>query len=87
MPPPSPHVVFGAAAGVPATVKRLPRPLVKLIGLFMPLLREVEEMLYQWEEPFVADDRAFRARFGVLPTSQEDGARKTVEWARSAFRT
>ena len=74
---------FAAAAGMPVAVKRMPRALVKLLGLFMPPLREVDEMLYQWDEPFVADDRAFRDRFGVLPTAPEEAARQTVAWART----
>jgi hypothetical protein len=57
--------------------------MVKLLGLFVPPLREIDEMLYQWDEPFVADDRAFRARFGALPTAPEEAARRTVAWARS----
>ena len=75
---------FATAAGMPVEVKRMPRPLVKLLGLVLPALREVDEMLYQWDEPFVADDRAFRARFGVLPTAPEEAARQTVAWARGA---
>jgi hypothetical protein len=26
-----------------------------------------DEMLYQWDEPFVVDDRRFRERFQLLP--------------------
>jgi nucleoside-diphosphate-sugar epimerase len=76
---------FASAAAVPAPVRRMPRPMVKVLGLFIPILREVEEMLYQWDEPFVADDRAFRARFGVHPTAPDEAARQTVAWARPAF--
>jgi len=76
---------FAAAAGIPATVKRMPRLMVKVLGLFMPPLREIDGMLYQWDEPFVADDQAFRARFGVLPTPPAEAARQTVAWARSAY--
>jgi len=28
----------------------------------MPVMREIDEMLYQWDEPFVVDDRRFRER-------------------------
>jgi nucleoside-diphosphate-sugar epimerase len=81
------HLVawFASAAGVPAPVRRMPRPVVKVLGLFMPILREVDEMLYQWDEPYVADDRAFRASFAVEPTAPDEAARQTVAWARSAF--
>ena len=76
---------FATASGLPVAVQRMPRLMVKLIGLFMPPVREIGEMLYQWDEPFVADDRAFRERFGVLPAPPLEAARQTVAWARSAY--
>jgi hypothetical protein len=73
---------FAAALGRPAPrVERVP-PLVRRgMGLLLPILRELEEMLYQWEGPFVVDDRAFRARFGIAPTPLDEGARATALWA------
>jgi hypothetical protein len=44
-------------------------------------LREVAEMAYQWDEPFVIDDRPFRARFGQQPTDPDQAAAATVTWA------
>jgi nucleoside-diphosphate-sugar epimerase len=76
---------FAAATGAPVAVKRMPRLMVKVIGLFVPQVREIDEMLYQWDGPFVADDRAFRARFGVQPTAPAEAARQTVAWARAAY--
>jgi hypothetical protein len=43
------------------------------------------EMRYQWEEPFVIDDTAFRARFGATPEDADRAAAATVEWARSHY--
>jgi hypothetical protein len=42
-------------------------------------------VLYQWDEPFVADDRAFRARFGLSATDPDEAARRTVAWAAAAY--
>jgi nucleoside-diphosphate-sugar epimerase len=78
---------LAAAAGVSAAVRRMPGAMVKLVGLLVEPLREVDEMLYQWEEPFVADDRAFRERFGLRPTPPEEAARRTVAWARDYTRS
>jgi len=61
------------------------RPVVKALGLFMPLLGEIGEMLHQWDEPFVVDDTRFRARFGTEPTDPAEGAVATVGWARREF--
>jgi hypothetical protein len=42
--------------------------------------------MYQWDEPFVVDDRMFRARFSqFVPTSLDEGARETVAWALERF--
>lgn len=76
---------LGAALGGPAKLQRMPPVLLSVLGLAMPILRELKEMAYQWEEPFVVDDRRFRARFGVEATPLETGVRETAEWARKAF--
>ena len=69
------------ALGRPLKITGAPRLLVKAIGVFVPLVREVEEMLYQWDEPFVVDDRRFRQRFETEPEAPQTAARLTVEWA------
>ena len=60
---------------------QLPRWIVKTMAIVMRLMRELDEMLYQWEEPFVVDDRRFRERFQVLPDDVDRAATRTVEWA------
>jgi nucleoside-diphosphate-sugar epimerase len=72
---------FGREIGI----ARLPRWLVKAAGLFVPILRELDEMAYQWEGPFVVDDSQFRERFDLPPTAADDAARATVDWAREAY--
>jgi hypothetical protein len=41
-----------------------PRTVLKIPALVVPFLREIDEMLDRWEEPFEINDRRFRARFG-----------------------
>jgi nucleoside-diphosphate-sugar epimerase len=65
-------------AGVPAWA-------VKAVGLFVPLLREISEMLYQWDEPFVINDRRFRERFRQEPTDPNEAAATTVAWAQRNY--
>ena len=45
----------------------VPVPVIRFFGLFVPLMRELAEMAYQWAAPYRVDDGAFRHRFGVLP--------------------
>ncbi len=72
---------LGRRVGITA----MPRWLMKTMGLFVPILRELDEMAYQWEGPFVVDDRRFRARFELTPTDPDEGARATVAWAREHY--
>jgi nucleoside-diphosphate-sugar epimerase len=67
------------------SIAAVPRWMVKAMGVFMPLLREVDEMMYQWDEPFVIDDRRFRARFRQEPADVDEAAAATVAWAREHY--
>ena len=51
-----------------AKFTRLSPLLLRAIGLFQPFMKELIEMGYQWDKPFVIDDGKFRARFGIEPT-------------------
>lgn len=74
----------GRCAG-PVAIGRIPPWLLRATGLFVPLVREMNEMAYQWAEPFVVDDARFRARFGAAPTGRDAAARATLAWARAAY--
>ncbi len=72
---------FAHVLGREIRAAELPRRFLKATGLFVPIVREVEEMLYQWDEPFVIDDRRIRERLGLTPTDADVAARATIEWA------
>lgn len=63
----------------------MPRWATKTLGLVVPMLREIDEMMYQWDQPFVVDDRRFRAAFNSGPTEPERAAADTVTWAKSHY--
>ena len=74
---------LGAALGQPITLNRIPPLLLRVLSYGMPILKELREMAYQWDEPFVVDDRKFRARFGDLVAGRDEAAAATVAWGRS----
>src|SRR5512137_383383 len=76
---------LAAALGRPIATSRMSPLLLKGLGLFMPILRELQEMAYQWEEPFEVDDAKFRARFGAIAAPRDEAARQTVAWGRATF--
>jgi len=56
-----------------------PRWLVQIMGLFSPIMREMPEMMYQNDRDYVFNSSKFQKRFGMKPTSYEEGVRMIVE--------
>jgi nucleoside-diphosphate-sugar epimerase len=71
-----------AAAGVPAKSKKMGKLTLRLASLFVPEAREMIEMAYEFEEPFIVDDSAFRAAFALEPTPLETSLAETIPWWR-----
>lgn len=80
--------VFGfALAGKAASVLGDPDTphtywLVSLIGVFNPMMRELTEVLYQFEAPFVMEHSKYQAAFGADTTPHREAIRKTLDWYR-----
>jgi nucleoside-diphosphate-sugar epimerase len=73
------------AAGTSAVdVRRVPPALVRVIGLFSPFIRELGEVRYQFDRPFVVDSTACAERFGLSPTPLFAQMKSTVQWWREA---
>lgn len=70
-------------AGTPAKPAVLGLGMVRTLGLFVPVLREFPELMYQYDRPFVSDSRKFEAAFGPFAvTPHEDALRTTLDWYR-----
>ena len=53
--------------------------IVRIMGLFIPIMREMPEMLYQYDRDYVFDSSKFEKRFGIKPTSYTDGIAAIVK--------
>jgi len=72
-----------AAVGTPAKVQLAGPAMVKVLGLFVPMMREVGVVLYQWNEPWVSDWSAFETAFGPFERTPLDQAIvTTLDWWR-----
>ena len=68
--------------GKPTRVQAAPKILLRAMGLFNPGMREMIEMLYEFEEPFVVDDSRFEREFGEQATPLRAAIQRTVRWYR-----
>ena len=75
-----------AAAGTPLKVQMAGPLMVKVLGLFVPMMREVGVVLYQWQEPWISDWSAFESAFGPFErTPLDDAIATTLGWWRSSL--
>jgi nucleoside-diphosphate-sugar epimerase len=76
-------LALGAAAlGVKPRVSGLPIWALGPLGLFVPVLREMREMRFQWDRPYRVDSSRFAKRFWADATPFEVGAPATALWFR-----
>ncbi|MEQ1882901.1 MAG: NAD-dependent epimerase/dehydratase family protein [Burkholderiales bacterium] len=60
-------------AGQPNKLQVAPRWMLRLMGLFIPVLRENEEMMYQFEYDYRFDSSKIESAFGLQPTPYSQG--------------
>jgi nucleoside-diphosphate-sugar epimerase len=60
-------------AGAQYGVQVLPRWILRLMGIFMPVLRENDEMMYQFESDYRFDSSKVRSTFGIEATPYRQG--------------
>jgi len=53
--------------------------IVRLMGLFIPIMHEMNEMMYQYDRDYVFDSSKFEQRFGIVPTCYQEGIREIVK--------
>jgi nucleoside-diphosphate-sugar epimerase len=65
-------------AGQPYKIQQLPKWGVRALGLFIPVLREFVEMMYQYENDYFFDSSKFEKEFGMSATSYKIGIAETL---------
>ena len=72
-----------AVAGHPPRVGAYSPLMIRLAGLFDPMVRELGELAYEFEAPFVLDGSKYTRAFGGAPTPHEAAIRATLDWFAS----
>lgn len=66
------------ALGAKPKMQVAPKWMLHLIGLFVPVMKEMPEMLYQYDRDYVFDSSKFEKRFDMTPTPYAEGIAKVV---------
>jgi nucleoside-diphosphate-sugar epimerase len=66
--------------GHPVGVRGIPHLIVRALGLFNPMMRELAEMSYEFDESFVLDTSKYQSTFATTPTPLAAAIAATVAW-------
>lgn len=69
--------------GSDVKVSPAPKIVLRAMGLFNTNVRELYEMLYEFDQPFIVDGTKAETRLGIVPTPLDEAIRDTVAWFRS----
>jgi nucleoside-diphosphate-sugar epimerase len=72
-------------AGTEPKLRAVPKWVVSLLALTDSTMREVKEMLYQFETDFIVDSSRFTRTFGLASTAPDDAIGATLAWYRHAM--
>jgi nucleoside-diphosphate-sugar epimerase len=71
-------LVYRQAGRPRGRLRRLPPVVLRALGLVDPTMRELVEMQYQFEEPFVVDSSRIVGKLGVRATPLEQALADTL---------
>jgi nucleoside-diphosphate-sugar epimerase len=69
--------------GTDGEVSAMPRLMLNLVALFNGNVREIKEVLFEFEEPFLVDSSDFESTFDQRATILDESIPATVEWFRA----
>jgi nucleoside-diphosphate-sugar epimerase len=70
--------LFAKELNVKCKISVMPMFMIKALGLLMPLMKEMPEMMYQYDRDYIFDSSKFESRFKFRTTTYQEGVRQTV---------
>jgi nucleoside-diphosphate-sugar epimerase len=65
---------------IQAKIQYIPTLMIHMLGIFIPLMREFPEMVYQNKMDYVFDSSKFEKRFGITATAPKDGVKEMINY-------
>lgn len=75
--------LVATAVGHPVGIRTVPKVMLHALGLFDPMIRELGEIGYQVDEPFILDTHKYRDVFGDETTPLARAVEETISWYRT----
>jgi len=65
--------------GVKPNYREASKTIIKVMGLFMPIMKEMVEMMYQYDRDYVFNSDKFEKQFNYKPMPYQEGIKKVVQ--------
>jgi nucleoside-diphosphate-sugar epimerase len=75
--------LMAGQVGHPVAIRSVPKLALRALGLVNPMLRELAEVSYQFEQPFVLDTSKYESVFGTAGTPLAAAITATLSWYRT----
>jgi nucleoside-diphosphate-sugar epimerase len=75
------------ALGVKLRIRTIPLWLLPVMGIFAQFMKEVWDVRFTWNRPYIVDGSKFTKRFGFKPTPFEEGITATALAYKSPLRS
>ena len=70
--------LFNREMNTDKKISILPMFLIRILGIFMPFMREMPEMMYQYDQDYFFDSTKFQKRFNFTLTTYQMGVKQIV---------
>jgi len=74
--------LFASEMNTKTKINTIPKWLVRIKGIFKPVMKEMHEMLYQYDRDYFFDSSKFEKRFNFKTISYPEGIRRIVNHER-----
>ena len=71
--------MIASEMGAEPKISLLPKFMLLPLGLFIPIMKEMREMIYQYDRDYFFDSSKFTRRFGIKATPYEEGIKVTCQ--------
>ncbi len=75
--------MFAEEAGIELRMSRVGAGMLRMVGLFSPPAKELVEMMYEFDQPFIVDSSKFEKAFGMKATPMREAIKETLAWYKS----
>jgi nucleoside-diphosphate-sugar epimerase len=77
--------LFETETGIKAKVRIMPRFALQIAGMFNSFVKELQELAYQFEYPYLVGHARYESRFGDHSTPHRIIVKETVEWYKTTL--